>query len=527
MVDVNTLLDDCVTLRYECIDRIFLNGYVPRLQTPEGLARFLRDQPGEEIPRYAILGERTQAFLREVERLAETAGIPLIHFERGQRKEAIAQPHLDAAQTAGREGVVLIGLAQERASVFRPPPKRGRVVGRYAATRASAYVNHVYFYLWDRDFGGAFLKVCTYAPWSVRVWLNGHSWAKRQLEGRHIGYQPLDNGLAAVDDGRALQAICDSLSAADIERFVRRWLGILPGPFTAADADAGYRYELSVLQLEVSCTEVFDRPLHGRQFFEQVISDQLDLGRPEKLQLIFGHRILRDRAAPFRTRVFGAGANPSLHVEHRATTIKQYWKLDRALRTETTINDAYDFGIGRRLENLPALVAVGRAINGRLIQLEREAQRCVPAVAIFEALVGPTGPVEARAPGLRFGDSRVVALFGALAEFRWTAAAIRNRPLRELVEQHLGRAYGPRQMAYDLRRLVRKGLLERLPRSQRYRLTDQGRRLILFCTKVYGRIIGRGLAQLDPHQLPRPLNIAWRRYDQEVDRLIADAHLGP
>lgn len=527
MANVNTLLDDHVTLRYECLDRIFLNGYVPNLQTPEGLARFLRGQPGEEIPRYAILGERTAAFMRAIERLAETETIPLVHFERGQRKEALAQPYLDAAQLAGREGVVLIGIAQERASVFRPPAVRDRVPGRYAARRLSAYVNHVYFYVWDRDFGGGFLKVCTYAPWSTRVWLNGHSWTKRQLEGRHIGYQPLDNGLAAVDDGRALQELCDSLSAADIERFVRRWLKVLPSPLTDADRDVGYRYELSILQLEVSCTEVFDRPLHGRQFFESVITDQLDLGRPEKLQLIFGHRILRRRAAAFRTRVFGAGANPSLHVEHRSTSVKQYWKLGRALRTETTINDAYDFGIGRRLANLDALREIGRAINRRLIELERTAQRCTPAAATFEALVTPTGPACARAPGLRFGDPRVVALFGALADFRWAATDIRSRPLRELVEHHLAVPYGPRQMAYDLRRLIRKGLLERLPHTFRYRLTELGRRLILFCAKLFNRLVCRGLAELDPGQLPRPLGLAWQRYDRELERLIADARLAP
>ncbi len=239
MANVNTLLDEHVTLRYESLDRIFLNGYVPRLQTPEGLARFLASQPGEEIPRYAILGERTATFNRSIERFAEVNAIPVVHFERGQRKEAIAQPYLDAAQVAGREGVVLIGIAQERASVFRPPAVRDRVPGHSAARRLSAYVNHVYCYIWDHEFGGAFLKVCTYAPWSTRVWLNGHSWAKRQLEGRHIGYQPLDNGFAAVDSGRALQEICDSLSGADIERFVRRWLARLPSPFTAADADAG------------------------------------------------------------------------------------------------------------------------------------------------------------------------------------------------------------------------------------------------------------------------------------------------
>lgn len=526
MANVNTLLDEHVTLRYECLDRIFLNGYVPRLQTPEGLARFLAGQPGEEIPRYAILGERTARFMREVERLADSEAIPLVRFERGQRKEATAQPYLDAAAAAGREGVVLIGLAQERASVFRAPLKRDRQPGRYAAGRASAYINHIYFYVWDAEFGGGFIKVCTYAPWSVRVWCNGHAWTKRQLEGRHIGYQPLDNGIAAVDHGRALQDICDSLTAADIERFVRRWLSRLPSPFTPADAAAGYRYELSILQLEISCTEVFDRPLHGRQFFESVISDQLDLGRPEKLQLIFGHRILRSRTAPFRTRVFGAGANPSLHVEHRATSVKQYWKLDRALRTETTINDAYDFGVGRRLANLPALVEIGRAINARLIALERDAQRCVPAAGTFEALIVPTGPPGARAPGLRFGDPRVVALFGALADVRWAAAPIRSRPLRELVEHHLGSAYGARQMGYDLRRLVRKALLERQPHSQRYRLTELGRRLIAFCVKLYTRLVCRGLAEVDPRQLPRPLGTAWRRYDAEFQRLIANANLG-
>jgi hypothetical protein len=527
VANVNTLLDDHVTLRYESIDRLILNGYVPRLQTPDGLADFLRGQPGEEIPRYAILGERTAALNRAIERFAETNAIPLVHFEKGQRKEDIARPYLDAAEREDRPGVVLIGIAQERADVFRAPAMRDRVPGRYAVRRTSAYINHIYCYLFDTDVGPAFIKLCTYAPWSLRVWCNGHSWARRRLAGRHIGYQSLDNGFAAVDDRRALQAACDGFAAAAIERFVRRWLARLPGPFTPADAAAGYRYELSVLQLEVSCTEVFDRPLHGRQFFESVIADQLDLGRPEKLQLLFEHRILRNRHAPFRTRVFGAGAQPSLEVEHRHTRIKQYWKLDRALRTETVINDAYDFGIGRRLTNLAALVEVGRAINARLLALERDAQRCVPAAATFEALVRPTGPPERRAPGLRFGEPRVVALFGALADFRWAAGDIRSEPLRQAVEHLLGGPYGPRQMAYDLRRLVRKGLLERIPHTFRYRFTELGRRLVLFCAKLYGRIIGRGLARLHPRQVPNALRRAWEEFERELDRLIADARLAP
>jgi len=177
-LNVNTLLDEHVTLRYESVDRLILNGYVACLQTAESLARFLAGQPGQEIPRYAILGERTAALNRAIEHYAAANLIPLVHFEKGDRKEDVARPYLDAAEAAGREGVVLIGIAQERADVFRAPAKRDREPGRYAVRRTSAYVNHVYLYLCDRVMGAAFIKLCTYAPWSVRVWLNGHHWAR-------------------------------------------------------------------------------------------------------------------------------------------------------------------------------------------------------------------------------------------------------------------------------------------------------------------------------------------------------------
>ncbi len=164
MPNVNTLLDEHVVLKYEFADRIFLNGYVSRLQEPDDLAWFLCQHRGEEIPRYEVLGEMTRAFVAAIEEMAEKRSIPVVHFERGQRKEAIAQPFFDAAAAAQREGVVMIGIAQEKANVFRPPSKLQRQVGKFAAIRASAFVKHVYLYIWDRDFGPGFLKFCTYAP---------------------------------------------------------------------------------------------------------------------------------------------------------------------------------------------------------------------------------------------------------------------------------------------------------------------------------------------------------------------------
>src|SRR6516165_5107654 len=183
--------------------------------------------------------------------------------------------------------------------------------------------------------------------------------AKRQLAQEGIAFEALDNGILSCANPKRLQAICDGLSAAKIDALLRKWLRVLPHPFTGADRKAGYRYAISILQGEFSTTQVLDRPVHGRLFFEQVIRENLDLGRPEQVQLIFNRRILRNTRARFRTRVVTQDVTPSLNVYYKNARIKQYHKENRALRTETTINNTYDFGVGRRLHNLPKLRAIG------------------------------------------------------------------------------------------------------------------------------------------------------------------------
>ena len=225
-------------------------------------------------------------------------------------------------------------------------------------------VNHFYFYCVDRDFGPFLLKFATY-PYTAKLCLNGHEYAKRQLARAGIAFEALDNGLLSCADPRRAQALCDRLSSAKIVALVRRWLRRLPHPFTAADRRAGYRYDVSILQAEFSLTQEFDRPATGRVFFEEVIRENLDLGRPDQVQLIFGRRVTRRTPGRFRTRVITEGVTPSLHVDYKRSRIKQYHKEGRALRTETTINDARDVGVGKRLKNLPALREIGFQANRR------------------------------------------------------------------------------------------------------------------------------------------------------------------
>jgi hypothetical protein len=113
----------------------------------------------------------------------------------------------------------------------------------------------------------------------------------------------LDNGILSCERPARAQALAQALSAEKIDALLRKWLRRLPHPFSPADRRAGYRYELSILQAEFSLTQVLDRPLTGRAFFEEVIRENLDIGRPDQAQLIFKRRVNRRTPGRFRTRV--------------------------------------------------------------------------------------------------------------------------------------------------------------------------------------------------------------------------------
>ncbi len=210
-------------------------------------------------------------------------------------------------------------------SVRRRNPATGNTYAWLVHT--NALVNYFYVYCVDDDFGPFFLKFCSYFPFTAKLCINGHEWAKRQAAKAGIRFTALDNGFAAIDDVAAVQATCDQLSAEKIDALLRKWLARLPHPFTAADRAAGYRYQTSILQAEFSLTQMLDRPVSGRIFFEQVIRDNLDIGRPDQVGLVFDRRVITRGPRPtpgrFRTRVITTGVIPSLHVDYKHSKIKQ------------------------------------------------------------------------------------------------------------------------------------------------------------------------------------------------------------
>jgi hypothetical protein len=518
-----------VSLEVRCVDRLYLHAYLPKLQTSGGLCYFLRDHLGHPIPSPALFKPLHDRFVTAVEQFVVTHDIPVVHFVSGQRKDDIVAPY--RARFTAREGVVVLGVAQEKMRAFKAHKRTGpgtRVT--FDFSRQSVAVNHYYFYVHDRDWGPAFLKIGTYLPYPVKLCLNGHEWVKQQLQRAHLAFESLDNGFLSCAAPDRLQTIADRLGPTDVQRFFTRWAQRLPWPLPPTDRAAGYEHRLAICQLEASLTQVFERPLPGRHFFEAVIRDNLDLGRPDRVGLLFPLRLTRATPPPpygYRTRVITDGVQPSVHVAYKSSHVKQYFKEQRALRTETTINNPGDFYVTKGIANLTHLRDLGQGVNRKLLEVERLSHHCVLTQDALDRLQRSSVEGGQRVSALRFGDPRVMALCQALCHFTHLPRGFRNRDLRPLVEALLGHPYSSGQITYDLRRLRLKGLIHRLPGTHRYTATTYGLKVAFFYSKLYVRILRPSWPALlpDPAPLPPPLRAALDQLDTAIRQLHEEAAL--
>jgi hypothetical protein len=529
-VTISEVLDGHVQLDLDCLDRLYLHGYLGQVQVGGQVIQFLNHR-GYPVPSPACLQQIGDEFRRRVASFAEANHIPVVPLKAADRNIEVMKPYLDRAAATGRSQVAAVAVAQEPQRVFiarkrdtdpaKPP--------QFSFDKKDRRVTVYYFYLWDAGFGPAFIKVCTYCPWPVKIWVNGHEWAKQQARKIGLGFTELSNGFAACDDPAALQSICDALQPGTIEVFFQRWMHRLPLPLGPADRQAGYWWECSMAQVEVSRTIVFRAPRYARAFFDALVTDNLDLGRPDTLEIIFDRQVRhgpqRSTQGTFNTKVITRGTEVTMNAFYRHSRVKQYLKDSRALRIETVINDAYDIGCQRRLHNLDELHARARAINNRVLDTERAGQACVLANPVFERIAHPSVTADGRrATAMRFGDSRVQALAGALSVTLCAVTGITNRSLHALMTGLLGAPYGMTQASYDLARLRRNGLITRRPHANTYDLTPDGLAFAIFYTKVHDRVLTPLFAAGQP-QAPPQLSAALHTIERIIDRRLAAARL--
>jgi hypothetical protein len=529
------VLSGHVRLEVRCIDRVMLTFRQPRLQYGQGIHNFFCQHRGNRFASSALMLPMTGRFTADIRHYIDTRRLDLVRFTKGQSKDQVAREYL--AGHHGGECILFAGVAQEKTRVWRTAQRRDPATGkRYPwLYQEQAMVNHWYFYGFDADFGPFHIKFCGYFPYTGQIYFNGHEYAKQQCRKEGIAFTALDNAFGTVSDPAAVQQICDGLTDQKIYRLAGKWLARLPQPFTRADEDADYRWQLSDGQVEFSTTMALDRPLSGRIFFEQLIRDNLDIGRPDKVNIVFG-RMIRQRGkyrtpGTFRTQVITTGTCPYLYL-YKKTHDGQYLKEGRALRTETTINQPRDLGIGKELTNLAAMAKAGYTANRRLLDAECISHDPAAGAAALEMLTSPViSTTCTRVPGMRFPDPRVQALLAACCALALRPAGFTSRDLRHLLAPQLGKDPGDMtggQISYDLRRLRAHQIIERIPHSRSYQLTADGLSTALFFTRLTRRVIIPALAEVTGTSPPpgSPLRQADHAYKAAIADLTAQASLG-
>ena len=534
MRTIKQLQEKRIDWELDCHDRIYLNLYSPILNSPPGVVTIIRRFLEWDIPHPMAFKSVRDDYVAMINCFAEENDLEIHQFTNKEQnsKEEIAKEHLK--DFPWKEGVFFIGKAQEKVKAPRGSWGKSEYTenGKWLKLGwGNVMANQYYIYFRDEDWGVGFIKFSSYAPFNGRFYINGHEYVKCQLTEQGIEFEELDNGIGRCADPSAAQKIADSITANKLEKLVRKWIRIVPNPLNMMPHRRGnitLKYYISMLQMEYARTQLWKKASDGLAFFEQVIRENIDLGRPEKVGVIFNKRIMPStrRNHRFMSRVFTYGAIPVFNIFYKSNKLKQYHKEGRALRSELTINHAPDFGAGKTLntENFNILREVGKQTINRLIRVETLCQDPLVSAERIGAIESAAEVAGRRVSPLPRSNNRVRALFSALVACHLISRGFRNRDLRVRVAHLLGKdpeEITTNQMTYDLRRLRGHGIVTKVEGTHRYEVTEEGLHLALFISRVEQRVYREGLADIfDDEQFDTRTRKALLHFDKAVEMLM-------
>lgn len=537
---LSEVLGHHVQFAYTAWDRIVLNGYLDRLQRPENIVHFFREVVGVPSVTPEVLMSRTAPYRAWVQDYAAAHDIPLLAAPKGARKEDVAAPYYRRLQ--GEEGVACILTDVEQGRTFvsytpRYPPPSGDADYRLIRACRKRFL-HYYVYLLDPVLGPMSLRIGTFLPFTLAVFLNGHSFLAQELTRQGIGFRKDDNAFLAVDDRAALETAAARLTPHLIAQRCGYWVAQVAPQFSREEQAAiALHYRYSVAQIELATDVIFARSAPLKALFRRATELGILLGGADRTTHLFGRRITRRYGGKLQTVLDRRNeGQPILRSYYGSSFVKQYEKGDRLLRTETCVNNTYDVGIGRHLDNLPALKERMQATNLRYLDAQAEVLSSTVDAGDLARLAHPVQVGARRVPGLKLEDDRVIRLLEVLLHpgtfvADWTSREVHTR----LLARHrlTDAEYRLSQLRYDLGKLRAHGLVERLGTSRRYRLTARGLKLGVLLVKLRTRLLGPLVTLAvdaqprHPATNPSAVETAFRQVDAALDHLCATLGLQP
>jgi hypothetical protein len=521
---------DSIRFGYRCFDRILLDGLIQPFQQPERVVGFFTSYREVYPVSRDVLRAAAEQFQTWVKDQAEGWGAPIVEAPKGRRDEFV-EPHFRSAKP---DQVVVILKAREPARIMTAIGDKE--TNRWHLQIAERWVVQYNFYVNDRRWGRMFVRMCPYLPFSARVCLNQHHWLANRLREEGLDFEQCSNAFLPCGAPDRLQELADTLTAEDLSRCGRTWLARFTPFFSDRERrQGGCQHRLFFSQVEFCDNLIFYRRVALDKLGERLLDANRTIGQPDKITVIFGRKIIKQHRGKLQTEIEDMHLpNPVIRSHYRNGFIKQYVRDHLNLRTEAATNNVTDYGVNKAIEHLPELREKLAAINNNYLDVQQDILETFVDRGQLQHLARPTHtPCGKRIPGLKLDNPRQYALMHALVRFAQIAAG--GTFSTGEIHPHMTAALAPAvqryslaSLRYDLSKLRAKGLVERLPRSRRYRLPATGYSVCLIFLKLFDRLcapLAAGLLSPIPGDaaLPRHkrslLDRPYQRLAAALDRL--------
>jgi hypothetical protein len=507
-----------IKFRYRCFDRLLLNGCIQSfLDGARAQGFFWVYRKTYPVSRN-VLREVANQYHNWAEHSAQKWGVEIVEDPKGRRDDFV-KPYFENARP---DQVVAIIKAREPAGymVAIGAGKKWHLETKYR------WVKQYNFYIQDAEWGPMFVRVCPYFPFSARICLNQHYWVALKMKQAGIRFTQPGNAFRRCSDPAALQNIADSLTAEDLTRCGHKWLSRLIPFFRPSERrEHGCWHQLFFAQVEYCDNLIFRRRAALDQLGERLLDANRNLGRPDKLTVIFGRRITKRYSGKLQTEIEDLHlGNPVMRSYYKNGFAKHYVRDHDVLRFETASNDVKgDYGINKAVTNLVPLREKLQAITERYQNVQQDILETFLDRGELRKLAEPTLlPSGKRIPGLKLDHPRQLAVMSSLVRFSHVAAGdtFTTAELQAATAEALGIPAEQCPLGglrYELWKLRAKGLVEKLPHSRRYRLLPNGYRICLLFLKLFDKIYAPLTAGL-LHPYPGDRNMTQDRLHQ-LDKL--------
>jgi hypothetical protein len=480
---------------YRCFDRLLLNGLIQPFQQPERVLGFFNTyREGKRVTRKTLtdIADQFQSWLWN---RSDKWGAPVLEAPEGPGDDSRRDRLLDAYfRKAKPNQVVAILKAREPARILVAIGSKDNDSPHLEYKQR--WVNQFNFYLQDARWGRMFVRMCPYFPFSARVCLNQHHWLALRMTEEGIDFQQSTNAFLKCGNPARLQELADSLTARDLLQCGQKWLAAFT-PFISDKErkQAGCQHRLFFAQVEYCDNLIFYRRAAVEELTQRLLDLNRNIGQPKKITTIFGRKVTKQYKGKLQSVIEDLDLpNPVIRSHYGHGFAKQYVRDDRLLRTEPATNNVYDYGVNKDVENLPHLRDRMSAIIDNYHDVQQDVLETFIDRGQLRQLAEPTVLSNGRRiPGLKLDHPRQLAVMHALVRFAHIAAGgqFTSADLYGPALDALGRTeteYSLASLRYDLSKLRAKNLVERIPRTRRYRLVGKGYSICVAFLKLFEKI---------------------------------------